>query len=31
MNTNDYLIAIATVLISLAVTVETLEIWWHRT
>ena len=30
MNTNDWLL-VATVVISLAVTVETLEIWWHRT
>ena len=28
MNTNDWLLVV-TVVISLAVSVETLEIWWH--
>ena len=30
MNTNDWLLVV-TVVISLAVSIETLEIWWHRT
>ena len=30
MNTNDWLLVV-TVVISLAVSIETLQIWWHRT